>query len=172
MTWKPNEKQTFLCQNHRILAKSCSISFKSFEFRVVFVRQVRTILVQSWSFWPSTACSLKNEKLKKRMTTFFIFFVETKNTPTIFIQTVEICYIFRVFPSDDPLDQSFQLFCFYLYTYNLSKFTEIEQKSSKNRKKLTFCSKSDKSPLENKFQKSENFEFGQNLDEILDGAGC
>ena len=93
------------------------------------------------------------------MTTFFYFFVQTKNTPTIFTQTAEIWNIFRVSPSDDPLDQSFQLFCFYLYTYNLSKFTEIEQKSSKNRKKLTFCSRSDQNPLKYNIQKSENFGF-------------
>ena len=140
MTWKPNEKQPFLCQNHRILAKSCSISLKSLEFRVVFVRQVRTILVQSWSFWPSTACSLKNEKLKKRMTTFFIFWSNSKHTYNLHPNRWNLLY-FQVFPSDDPLDQSFQLVCFKLYTYNLSKFREFEQKSSKIEKSWHFVQK-------------------------------
>ena len=74
----------------------------------------------------------KKRKVEKNNDNFFHVFGQTKNTPTIFIQTTEICYIFRVFPSDDPLDQSFQHLCFKLYTYNLSKFREFEQKSSKN----------------------------------------
>ena len=163
---------------HSFMSKSQNSCKKLFNFVQIFWTSCCFCATSSNDFGSKLKfltfhCSFpKKWKVEKNNDSFFLFFVQTKNTPTIFIKTIEICDVFRFFPSDDPLDQSFQLFCFYLYTYNLSKFTEIEQKSSKNRKKLTFCSKRDQNPLKYKIQKSENFGFRPEFGWNSGWAGC